>query len=56
MNLTVPTRYGPVPLTFLKKEFMSSPVKEFPAIEELEAMDIKNLPLNFETQLTETTA
>jgi hypothetical protein len=25
MNLTVPTRYGPVPLTFLKKEFMSSP-------------------------------
>ncbi|MEI6672770.1 MAG: hypothetical protein WCL02_05600 [bacterium] len=55
MNLTIPTRYGPVPLTFLKKEFLSSTRKQVPALSDLEG-EIKNLPLNFVTQLTESNA
>ncbi|MCI0501382.1 MAG: hypothetical protein L0Y61_06510, partial [Epsilonproteobacteria bacterium] len=53
-DIVIPTRHGPVSLTFLKKEFMSSIHKQLPAINDLE--DIKNLPLNFETQLTEANA
>ncbi len=54
MNLTIPTRHGPVPLTFLKKEFLSSAFKELPGINDLE--NLKNLPLNFVTQLTASNA
>lgn len=54
MDLIVPTRHGPVPLTFLKKEFLASVHKELPALNDLE--DIKNLPLNFVTQLTQSNA
>jgi hypothetical protein len=43
-----------VSLTFLKKEFISSVQKQLPAINDLE--EIKNLPLNFETQITEANA
>ncbi|MEI6118901.1 MAG: hypothetical protein WCP92_06910 [bacterium] len=51
MDLTIPTRYGPVPLTFLKKEFLSNIRQQLPAINDLE--DLKNIPLNFLTQLTD---
>ena len=51
MDISVPTRHGPVPLTFLKKEFLASARTQLPALNDLE--DIKNLPLNFVTQLTD---
>ncbi|MCX6823849.1 MAG: hypothetical protein NT085_01880 [candidate division SR1 bacterium] len=54
MDLTIPTRHGPVPLTFLKKEFLTSIHKQLPAIGDLE--DLKNIPLNFVTQLTDSNA
>lgn len=54
MDLTIPTRHGPVPLTFTKKEFMSSARKELPSLQSLE--ELKNLPLNFVTQLNEVNA
>jgi len=53
-DIVIPTRHGPVSLTFLKKEFISSVQKQLPAINDLE--EIKNLPLNFETQITEANA
>ena len=53
MDITIPTRYGPVPLHFIKKEFMASARKQLPAINDLDADDIKQLPLNFLTQITE---
>jgi hypothetical protein len=54
MDLVVPTRNGPVPLTFLKKEFVSNLRRQLPALSDLE--DIQNLPLNFVTQLTDSNA
>lgn len=54
MDLTIPTRHGPVPLTFLKKEFLASTRKQLPGLSDLES--IQNLPLNFVTQLTESNA
>lgn len=54
MDLVVPTRHGPVSLTFLKKEFLASARTQLPALSDLE--DLKNLPLNFVTQLTESNA
>ncbi len=54
MDITIPTRYGPVPLTFLKKEFLASVRTQLPTLNDLE--DIKNLPLNFVTQLTDSNA
>ena len=54
MDLVIPTKYGPVPLKFLKKEFVATARKQFPTINNLE--DLKNLPLNFVTQLTESNA
>lgn len=56
MDITIPTRYGPVPLHFLKKEFMASTRKDLPAINDLDADDLKHLPLNFLTQITESNA
>jgi len=53
MDITIPTKYGPVPLHFIKKEFMASARKYLPAVNDLDADDIKNLPLNFLTQITE---
>ncbi len=50
MDLIIPTRHWPIPLHFLKKAFMATARKELPWIEDLE--HIKNLPLNFQTQLT----
>lgn len=54
MDLVIPTRHGPVPLTFLKKEFLTSTRTQLPALNDLE--DLKNLPLNFITQITESNA
>ena len=54
MDLVIPTRTGPVPLSFTKKEFLTSARKELPALSDLE--DIQNLPLNFVTQLTDSNA
>jgi hypothetical protein len=54
MNITIPTKTGPVPLSFLKKEFLASVRTQLPALNDLE--DIQNLPLNFVTQLTESNA
>ena len=54
MDLVIPTKHGPVPLTFLKKEFIATARKQLPALNDLE--DIKNLPLNFITQLTDSNA
>jgi hypothetical protein len=54
MDITIPTRHGPVPLTFLKKEFLASARKQTPALSDLE--DLQNLPLNFVTQITESNA
>ncbi len=54
MDISIPTRLGPVPLSFVKKEFLSSARKQLPGINDLE--DIQNLPLNFVTQLTESNA
>lgn len=54
MDITIPTRDGPVPITFVKKEFLASTHKQLPALKNLE--DIENLPLNFVTQLTESNA
>lgn len=51
MDVTIPTRQGPVVLKFLKKEFMASARKQLPTLDDLE--DIQNIPLNFVTQLTE---
>lgn len=51
MDISIPTKAGIVPLTFLKKEFLTSNHKELIALDDLK--DIKNLPLNFITQLTE---
>lgn len=53
MDLTIPTRYGDVNLTFLKKEFMSTVHDKLPAIEGLAEKDIKNIPLNFLVQLNQ---
>lgn len=55
MELTLPTRHGNVPLTFLKKEFLASTRTQLPALSDLES-EIKNLPLNFLTQVTESNA
>lgn len=55
MDITIPTRHGTIPLTFLKKEFLASTRKQLPALSDLES-EIKNLPLNFLTQLTESNA
>lgn len=56
MDITIPTRTsGLIPLSFVKKEFMSSFHKQLPSLDTLER-DIKNLPLNFVTQLTESNA
>lgn len=53
MDLAIPTsKHGIVSLTFLKKGFLASTRKQLPALSDLET-DIKNLPLNFLTQLTE---
>jgi hypothetical protein len=54
MDLTIPTRHGPVPLTFIKKEFLANARAQLPSLNNLE--DLKNLPLNFVTQLTESNA
>ena len=54
MDLIIPTRTGPIPLTFLKKEFLATVHKEVPGLQDLE--NIKNLPLNFVTQLTASNA
>jgi len=48
MDIVIPTRTGPVPLTFIKKEFLATSRKELPALTDLE--DLQNLPLNFVTQ------
>lgn len=54
MDLTLPTKDGPVPLSFVKKEFFASAHKQLIGINDLE--DIKNLPLNFVAQLTDNNA
>lgn len=55
MDLIIPTKTGGhIPLSFTKKEFLSSVRKELPALNDLE--DIQNLPLNFVAQLTESNA
>lgn len=54
MDLTIPTRYGPVPLTFLRKEFLGGVHSQLPAISDLD--NLKNIPLNFVTQLTDANA
>jgi hypothetical protein len=54
MELTIPTRYGPVPLTFLRKEFLGGAYSQLPAISDLD--NLKNIPLNFVTQLTDSNA
>jgi hypothetical protein len=54
MDLTIPTKSGPVPLSFVKKEFFASAHKDLVGLDDLE--DIKNLPLNFLAQLTESNA
>lgn len=53
-DIVIPTRTGPIPLSFTKKEFMSGVYKDLPALNDLE--NIKNLPLDFVTQLTESNA
>jgi len=50
MDITIPTRHGPIPLVFRKKEFMASVMAELPGIDDLE--QLKNLPLNFVTTVT----
>ena len=50
MDLIIPTKYGPIQLNFVKKEFMSSSRTTLPGIDDLEK--IKNLPLNFVTALS----
>jgi len=54
MDITIPTRTGPIPLSFVKKEFLSSVRKDLLGIDDLE--NIQNLPLNFVTQLTDSNA
>ncbi len=54
MDITLPTRQWPVPLSFVKKEFLSSLRSQLPSINDLE--DIGQLPLNFVTQLTPSNA
>lgn len=53
-DIIIPTRTGPIPLSFTKKEFMGGAYKDLPALNDLE--NIKNLPLDFVTQLTESNA
>ena len=55
MDLTIPTKQGPVSLSFLKKEFLPSTRKQLPSLDDL-AWTIKNIPLNFVAQLTEINA
>jgi len=61
MSITIPTKLsGPVPITFLKKEFLSSARQSLPGVKDLmldsDGSAMKNLPLNFLTQLTESNA
>lgn len=55
MDITVPTQYGPVPISFIKKEFLATAQKDLPVFSDLDR-DAKNLPLNFVTQITESNA
>jgi len=50
MDISIPTRHGPIPLLFRKKEFMASAMATLPGIDDLEKL--KNLPLNFVTTVT----
>ena len=54
MELTVPTKNGPIPLNFVKKEFLSIARKQLLGIQDLDGLG--QLPLNFITQLDESNA
>lgn len=46
-ELHIPTRYGPIPITFKDKGFIGEGMKKLLSIEELDKTNLQNLPLNF---------
>ena len=52
MDMIVPTKYGPLPLKFTKKWFLSGARTTLPSLDDF-GRDMIKLPLNFEVQLSD---